>query len=129
MIVCSCNVLSDAKIKSAIDASNPVNLRTPSAVYKCLGCSPNCGRCFKTVRKIIDDAMRAHIDSHAHLDAHVHLQNHADLETNAHEGGCDPACGGKCRSGGELASELASELPSPALLAAAANAASAFRPD
>ncbi|WP_395667090.1 bacterioferritin-associated ferredoxin [Methylocella sp.] len=112
MIVCSCNVLSDAKIKSAIDAGDAINLRTPSAVYKCLGCSPNCGRCFKTVRKIIDDAMRAHVDSRASLDAH------------AHAGGCDPACAGKCH-----AETLAPELPPAALFAGAGDAAPACRPD
>lgn len=60
MIVCSCNVLSDAKIKSAIDAHTAVGPRTPTALYKCLGCSPNCGRCLRTIRKIMDDAMHSH---------------------------------------------------------------------
>ena len=31
--------------------------RTPGAVYKCLGCSPNCGRCIATMRTIINEAL------------------------------------------------------------------------
>ena len=57
MIVCSCNVLSDAKIRSCLKGADCP--RTPSAVYKCLGCSPNCGRCAKTVRGMISDALGA----------------------------------------------------------------------
>jgi bacterioferritin-associated ferredoxin len=55
MIVCSCNVISDSKIKASLqDEACP---RTPAAVYRCLGCSPNCGRCFATVRQIISQAL------------------------------------------------------------------------
>lgn len=55
MIVCSCNVISDSKIKASLqDEACP---RTPVAVYRCLGCSPNCGRCFATVRMIISQAL------------------------------------------------------------------------
>jgi bacterioferritin-associated ferredoxin len=66
MIVCSCNVVSDAMIKAALDpAHGELCPRTPSAVYKCLGCSPCCGRCFVTVREIIDETLAAHAHSHA----------------------------------------------------------------
>lgn len=55
MIVCSCNVISDTEIKESLqDDTRP---RTPAAVYRCLGCSPNCGRCFVTVRSIISEAL------------------------------------------------------------------------
>ncbi|HUB65145.1 MAG TPA: (2Fe-2S)-binding protein [Methylocella sp.] len=55
MIVCSCNVLTDTEIKDVVmSGSCP---RTPGAVYKCLGCSPNCGRCIATLRVIINEAM------------------------------------------------------------------------
>jgi bacterioferritin-associated ferredoxin len=58
MIVCSCNVLTDSTIKATLTGSNGATCpRTPGAVYKCLGCSPNCGRCLVTVRKIIDEAL------------------------------------------------------------------------
>jgi bacterioferritin-associated ferredoxin len=53
MILCSCNVLSDGKIKAAI--LGPDCPRTASAVYKCLGCKPNCGRCFVSVKAMIRD--------------------------------------------------------------------------
>lgn len=54
MIVCSCNVLTDSEIRAAL--ASGVCPRTPFAVYNCLGCSPNCGRCIATVRTIIDEA-------------------------------------------------------------------------
>lgn len=54
MIVCSCNVLSDTKIRASIQGETQP--RTPGAVYRCLGCSPNCGRCFATVQAIIAEA-------------------------------------------------------------------------
>ncbi|WP_084143709.1 (2Fe-2S)-binding protein [Methylocapsa acidiphila] len=55
MIVCSCHVLSDAKIRTALNGE--ACPRTPGAVYKCLGCSPSCGRCAATVRSIINEAL------------------------------------------------------------------------
>ena len=54
MIVCSCNVLTDSEIRAALNSG--ACPRTPFAVYKCLGCSLNCGRCIATVRTIIDEA-------------------------------------------------------------------------
>lgn len=60
MIVCSCNVVTDAMIKSAIDPHCNLCPRTPGAIFKCLGCSPNCGRCFVTVRKILIETLSAH---------------------------------------------------------------------
>ena len=32
-------------------------LRTVSEVYTCLGCTPECGRCARTIRRIIGDAL------------------------------------------------------------------------
>lgn len=55
MIVCSCNVLSDTKIRAALNGAGCP--RTPGAVYKCLGCSPSCGRCMATVKTLIDEAL------------------------------------------------------------------------
>ncbi|MGO9135007.1 MAG: bacterioferritin-associated ferredoxin [Methylovirgula sp.] len=54
MIVCSCNVLSDTKIRASIQGDG--GARTPGAVYRCLGCSPNCGRCVVTVQRLISEA-------------------------------------------------------------------------
>ena len=56
MIVCSCNVFSDSDVRTAVSASAP---RTAGQVYGCLGCSPQCGRCARTIRKIMDEAMAA----------------------------------------------------------------------
>jgi bacterioferritin-associated ferredoxin len=58
MIVCSCNVFSDRDVRSAIDTS-PVKPATANQVYGCLGCSPQCGRCARTIRRIMDDAIEA----------------------------------------------------------------------
>jgi bacterioferritin-associated ferredoxin len=53
MIVCSCNVLSDHQVRSAVNATA---VRSPGQVYGCLGCSVQCGRCARTIRKIMDEA-------------------------------------------------------------------------
>jgi bacterioferritin-associated ferredoxin len=31
--------------------------RTPGQVYGCLGCSPQCGRCARTIKKIMSEAL------------------------------------------------------------------------
>jgi bacterioferritin-associated ferredoxin len=54
MIVCSCNVLSDEQVRSTCAADGP---RTTVEVYRCLGCSPQCGRCARTIRAIMDEAL------------------------------------------------------------------------
>jgi bacterioferritin-associated ferredoxin len=54
MIVCSCNVLSDHDVRAALGAGAP---RTARQVYGCLGCNPQCGRCVRTIRAIMDEAM------------------------------------------------------------------------
>ncbi|HET6377717.1 MAG TPA: (2Fe-2S)-binding protein [Methylocella sp.] len=55
MIVCSCNVISDENVRNALSSGRCS--RTPGAVYKCLGCSPSCGRCIATVKAIINEAV------------------------------------------------------------------------
>jgi len=55
MIVCSCNVLSDDDVRTAVAA--PRAPRTAGQVYGCLGCSAQCGRCARTIRKIIDETL------------------------------------------------------------------------
>jgi bacterioferritin-associated ferredoxin len=54
MIVCSCNVISDHEVRSA---ANTAARRSTSHVYGCLGCSAQCGRCARTIRKIMDEAL------------------------------------------------------------------------
>jgi len=57
MIVCSCNVLSDHDVRTALGhATAP---RNAGQVYGCLGCSPQCGRCARTIRRIMDEATAA----------------------------------------------------------------------
>jgi bacterioferritin-associated ferredoxin len=55
MIVCSCNVLSDHDVRTAVTAE--ARPRSPGQVYGCLGCSAQCGRCARTIRKIMDEAL------------------------------------------------------------------------
>jgi len=54
MIVCSCNVLSDHEVRHAVNTASP---RSAVQVYGCLGCSAKCGRCMRTIRKIMDEAL------------------------------------------------------------------------
>ncbi len=56
MIVCSCNVLSDGAVRACL-TPGPGCPRTPAQVYECLGCSPKCGRCAKTIRALLDAAL------------------------------------------------------------------------
>ena len=55
MIVCSCNVFSDHDVRAVVMAE--VRPRSPGQVYGCLGCSAQCGRCARTIRKIMDEAL------------------------------------------------------------------------
>ena len=55
MIVCSCNVFSDHDVRNAVTA--PDAPRTTSQVYGCLGCSAQCGRCARTIKRIMDEAL------------------------------------------------------------------------
>ena len=54
MIVCSCNVLSDQDVRAAVQTE--ARPRSAGQVYGCLGCSAQCGRCARTIRKIMDEA-------------------------------------------------------------------------
>ena len=58
MIVCSCNVLSDDDVRNAVNASDDLP-RNPKQIYGCLGCSAECGRCARTIKTIIDEALGA----------------------------------------------------------------------
>lgn len=54
MIVCSCNVFTDQDVRSALDAERTRSIRQ---VYAGLGCSAQCGRCARTIRRIMDQAL------------------------------------------------------------------------
>jgi bacterioferritin-associated ferredoxin len=58
MIVCSCNVLSDHDVRSTV-CSEGGNARTPGEVYGCLGCSVRCGRCARSIKKIMTVALES----------------------------------------------------------------------
>jgi bacterioferritin-associated ferredoxin len=52
MIICSCNVLSDNEVRTV---ASTAACRTTSYIYGCLGCATRCGRCTRTIRKIMDE--------------------------------------------------------------------------
>ncbi len=56
MIVCSCNVLSDSQVRTAVADGSP---RSAAQVYGCLGCSPQCGRCVATIRRLMAETLGA----------------------------------------------------------------------
>jgi len=76
MIVCSCNVLSDRDVRTAVSGSEPP--RTAGQVYGCLGCSPQCGRCARTIRRIMDEALGAAECTQGCRVACAHLEADAD---------------------------------------------------
>jgi bacterioferritin-associated ferredoxin len=56
MIVCSCNVFTDHDVRATLSDSEAPP-RTTGDVYGCLGCSAQCGRCARTIRRIMDQAL------------------------------------------------------------------------
>jgi bacterioferritin-associated ferredoxin len=58
MIVCSCNVLSDDDVRAAVSSAAELP-RTARQVYGCLGCSAECGRCARTLKRIMTEALGA----------------------------------------------------------------------
>lgn len=73
MIVCSCNVLTDRDVRNAVLTSEePL---TPGEVYGCLGCSRQCGRCARTIKKIMNDTLTDVCTSNCTLD-HEHTHPH-----------------------------------------------------
>jgi len=75
MIVCSCNVLSDHDVRTAVAESGNAP-RCVNEVYGCLGCSAECGRCARTIKTIIDETV--------------------GLSAKAPDEALDEACGGGC---------------------------------
>lgn len=56
MIVCSCNVLTEARILEAaraLAAEDPTRPITPGRLFRRLGARPNCGTCFASIRTSI----------------------------------------------------------------------------
>jgi bacterioferritin-associated ferredoxin len=81
MIVCSCNVLTDHDVRSAVNGAEDLP-RNAKQIYGCLGCSAECGRCARTIKTIIDEALGACAKaccsgcphSAAHADSHGHVE-------------------------------------------------------
>ena len=87
MIVCSCNVLSDDDVRNAVSVSES-RPRNAKQIYGCLGCSAECGRCARTIKAIIDEALgacakaclsgcphsRKAVADLTHADSHVHRE-------------------------------------------------------
>jgi bacterioferritin-associated ferredoxin len=91
MIVCSCNVLSDRDVRSAVESAQDLP-RNAKQIYGCLGCSAECGRCARTIKTIIDEALGACAKSccagcphnpHHQAAAHQHDHDALALETAA----------------------------------------------
>jgi chemotaxis protein histidine kinase CheA len=60
MIICSCNVLSDHEVRTAMAADAPP--RTAGDLFRCLGCSAQCGRCARSIRRIMYEPPSAPIE-------------------------------------------------------------------
>ena len=71
MIVCSRDV------RTALDSA-PARPATANQVYGCLGCSPQCGRCARTIRRIMDEALGAAECTQGCRVACAHLEADAD---------------------------------------------------
>jgi bacterioferritin-associated ferredoxin len=56
MIVCSCNVFTDHDVRATLSDSEEAP-RSTGEVYSCLGCSAQCGRCARTIRRIMNEAL------------------------------------------------------------------------
>ena len=52
MIICSCNVISDNDVRTAV-AGADIELRTTYQVFGCLGCNAECGRCATSIRSVM----------------------------------------------------------------------------
>jgi bacterioferritin-associated ferredoxin len=51
MIICSCNVLSDHEVRTAMVADVPP--RTIGQLFRRLGCDARCGRCTPSIMRIM----------------------------------------------------------------------------
>jgi bacterioferritin-associated ferredoxin len=82
MIVCSCNVLTDHDVRSAVNGAEDLP-RNAKQIYGCLGCSAECGRCARTIKTIIDEALgacaKACCSGCPHSAAHADSHGLADL--------------------------------------------------
>ena len=81
MIVCSCNVLTDHDVRSAVNGTDNLP-RNAKQIYGCLGCSAECGRCARTIKTIIEEALGA--CAKACCSGCPHSRAHADSDSLSH---------------------------------------------
>jgi bacterioferritin-associated ferredoxin len=81
MIVCSCNVLSDHDVRSAVEEAQDLP-RNAKQLYGCLGCSAECGRCARTIKSIIDEALGACAKACCAGCPHSHAAHHQHADTD-----------------------------------------------
>ncbi|NPV20783.1 (2Fe-2S)-binding protein [Bradyrhizobium aeschynomenes] len=79
MIVCSCNVISDHDIRKAVTSADELP-RSPKQVYGCLGCSAECGRCARTIKTIIDEALGPCARNCQAGCQHAHAHGHSSVQ-------------------------------------------------
>jgi bacterioferritin-associated ferredoxin len=60
VIICSCNVLSEAQVLETLKLGHDSRPKSAAQTYRCLGCAPRCGRCLETVRALV---VKAHLDN------------------------------------------------------------------
>ena len=65
MIVCSCNVFSEAQIRSVIASAAP--RPRMSYIYDSLGGAAKCGRCAHTIKVIFDEIKRCESENQSGL--------------------------------------------------------------
>jgi bacterioferritin-associated ferredoxin len=82
MIVCSCNVISDQDVRSAVESSQHLP-RNAKQIYGCLGCSAECGRCARTIKTIIDEALGACAKACCVGCPHSHSHNPGQTDSHA----------------------------------------------
>lgn len=63
MIVCSCNVLSDREIRSKLEPRG--DRPSVGAVFRRVGCQPNCGRCARSIAAVVEQHAAAGLDEWA----------------------------------------------------------------
>lgn len=59
MIVCSCSVLTKARVLAAAERlfrEDPYRPVTAGRIFRALGARPNCGTCFTLIRHIVAEA-------------------------------------------------------------------------
>jgi bacterioferritin-associated ferredoxin len=78
MIVCSCHVLSDHDVRDAVNSAD-ILPRNPKQLYGCLGCSAECGRCARTIKGIIDEALGSCTKACQTGCPHNHVEDDSDF--------------------------------------------------